>query len=162
MAVSKQFLLSGTSPAAPGTSVLATITNLDQYTECEVHALLVGATGGTLDIYLQASNNWRAGSKDETGDYTAWSPAGGNWYDVAHFPQLAAGAVAIRYLLTLSRGYSNAAAILVANTADGTPALALNTVLVGMWGGALRLVAVAGASTSAGAVQSVYALASDG
>lgn len=133
--------ISGTSPAAPGTAVLGSVvTGLGGYTVLGIHALLLGATAGALDVYLQ-------GSMD----------GGTTWFDVAHFPQLAAGAAAIRYAATLTR-YTQATAPVVVGI-NLTPALAVNTLVQGSWGDRLRAVCVAGASTSAGAALSILGYA---
>ena len=148
MAVSQSFSLGGTSPAAPGTVILTTQPNLDQFTEFIVQARLVGATGGTLDVYLQSSPNWAAAIP--------------TWYDVCHFPQLAAGAAAVAFATSISRGYPPTASIFASNVADGTPSLAANTVLASLFGGAVRAVCVAGAGTTAGAVLVLNCIASEG
>ena len=94
-------------------------------------AELVGATGGTLDVYLQTSDD-----------------GGTTWYDWAHFPQLAAGASAIKYAFSVP----SAGELGITTIGSGTsPALAANTVVGGPWGDRIRALYVAGASTSAGA-----------
>src|ERR1019366_10545781 len=60
---------------------------LDDYDSLDLTASLVGATGGALDVFVQ-------GSPDE----------GINWFDVAHFVTLAAGAAAIVYRNSGSSG----------------------------------------------------------
>lgn len=122
------------SSGAAGIAMLAT--GLDGYLSLTVVAKLVGATGGTLDIYLQTSPD-----------------AGATWVDYAHFPQLAGGAAAIKYEFVVSQGIQTAAPIVVGiNT---TPALAANTVVGGAWGDRIRLLMVAGAGTSAGAAVNI-------
>lgn len=100
-----------------------------------VLAQLVGATGGTLDVYIQTSPD-----------------LGTTWVDWAHFPQLAAGAAAIKYAFTVSKGSQLLTPTVVG--VNNSPALAVNTV-VGGWGDRFRLWMVAGASTSAGAAVNV-------
>jgi len=137
------WLFNETSPAAAGTAASSQpVQNaasflpsgvagpLDDYLEVRAVARLVGATGGTLDVYLQFSPD-----------------AGQSWDDLAHFAQLAAAAPAATYTLTTSMRPSTITTI-------GTglsPALAANTVAGGPWGDRIRLVMVAGAGTSAGA-----------
>ena len=58
---------------------------LDDYDSLDITASLVGATGGTLDVFVQ-------GSPDE----------GANWFDCVHLTSLAAGAAAIIYRTTIS------------------------------------------------------------
>lgn len=144
--------LGGTSPASATTTVGTTSIPLDAYSKCVINARLVGATGGTLDVYIQSSVS---------------QGASGGWYDVVHFPQLAAAAAAVGYVVTLTRGHSLATAAAaplvtptVVNAVDGTPVLAVNTVVPGGLGNALRVVFVAGVSTSAGGAETVQAICS--
>lgn len=132
----KELLLTDTSPAAASTvaSPTAIIAGLDQFDWFTIDAKLLGATGGTLDVYLQRFvaklNEWR---------------------DWVHFPQLAAGAAAARYVIDSSAGMTAPVAV-----GQGTsPAIAVNTMANLHPGTQARLLFVAGASTSAGAVQSV-------
>jgi hypothetical protein len=142
-------LVNGASPAGAGTVVGTAVLGLDPYTKALVYAVLQGATGGTLDVYIQSSLN---------------GGAVGGWVDVAHFPQLAAAAGKIGYFLSLTRGDAsgNAAAVapIVVNIVDGTPVLAANFFIPSGFGNALRVVFVAGAGTSAGATQTIIALPS--
>lgn len=140
------YIFNETSPAAPGTSassqpvessaswaasgVAAGI--LDDADALDISADLVGATGGTLDIYVQYSPD-----------------TGRNWYDLAHFPQLAAGAAAVKYRFGVGLIATASAPVVVGKNLS--PALAASTVVQGPWGDRLRLVFVAGASTTAGA-----------
>src|SRR5262249_6183355 len=69
------FSLTFTSPGAPGTVAQPPTLGLGAYKSLSIFSMLQGATGGTLDVYLQ------------------YSPDGGTtWVDYAHFPQVAAGA----------------------------------------------------------------------
>jgi hypothetical protein len=132
--------LSGTSPGAASTTVTtaapcAAALNADRLV---IDANLVGATGGTLDVYIQRKI------------------APDTWRDWIHFPQLAAAAAAIRYTATIT-GDEVTGLVVVGQGTDAAPGvtLAANTIVNCMPGGALRLVFVAGAGTSAGAAQSV-------
>lgn len=129
-------ILSDTSPAAAssaaGTSRAHGLADLDSLT---VVASLVGATGGTLDVYLQTSHD-----------------GGTTWYDWAHFVQLTAGNAAIKQ--AFHQGRDNNAGVTTIGTA-ATPALAASTVVGGGWGDMMRLAFTAGVSTSAGAAISV-------
>jgi hypothetical protein len=103
----------------------------------DVYAELVGATGGTLDVFLQVS-------PDE----------GANFYDAIHFPQLAAGGAAVIYRATLAYAQQNTTATQGAPIVIGknlTPLLAVNTVVPGEGFNRARLVFKSGAGTSAGA-----------
>lgn len=109
---------------------------LDGYVSLTVVAKLVGATGGTLDVYVQTSPD-----------------QGVTWVDYAHFPQLASGAAAIKYAFAAGQGTPSAAPVVVGiNTA---PALAANTVVGGGWGDRIRLLMVAGSGTTVGAAVNV-------
>ena len=128
------FSITGTTPAAPGTAVVGSaITWLDRYDVVRIAADLVGATGGPLDVYLQTSPN-----------------GGANWYDFAHFPQLAAAAAATKYFVAPTG--SNAITVV---GKDLAPALAANTCVGGHPGERMRVVAVAGALTTAGAAVTI-------
>jgi hypothetical protein len=101
---------------------------LDDYLELRILAFLKGATGGVLDVYLQAFD-------------------GVDWYDYVHFTQLSAGGGSVIYALSTA----NAPSGIVTVGVNGSPALAANTILGGAWGDRMRLAMVAGSSTSAGA-----------
>jgi hypothetical protein len=135
-----------TSPAAAGTAassnlVLGGIDNgipngvlglIGDYDGAEIVAELTGATGGTLDVYVQSS-------PDE----------GANWYDIIHFPQIAGGAATAYYQSPLSTSTNTSAPKQVGKNL--TPALVANTTINGALTDRLRLVMVAGSGTSAGA-----------
>ena len=135
---STPFVISGTTPASASTVIGAVVNGLDRFDSFLIDADLVGATGGVLDVYLQrkvADNVWR---------------------DWLHFPQLGAGAAAVRYSVTTSPGIANTIlAVGTGTDSAATPALAANTFVGGHPGYAVRAVYVAGASTSAGAVVSI-------
>lgn len=130
----KRVNLSFTSRSSAGTTAGAAVTDLGGYHSMSIYAVLQGATGGTLDIYLQGS------------------PDGGTtWVDYAHFAQLAAGAAAIYRLWTVSRSAQQTS---IATVGTGTsPALTANSIVGGEWTDMLRVVQVAGSGTSAGAAQ---------
>lgn len=124
-------MFSETSPAAPGT-VAGAVQTLGGLESLSVTAELVGATGGVLDVYLQDSND------------------GINFTDYAHFAQLGAAASAVVKRFTVSRGAQQATITTVGRNLS--PALAANTVVGGNFGKFVRMLYVAGASTTAGAV----------
>lgn len=141
------FTFSETTPSAPGTvassrSVGSSLgpagvaADLSQYSGLIVEANLVGATGGTLDVYVQFST-------DE----------GTTWYDYAHFTQLAGGATAVSYVFSAATGAQNLTLATVGKNLN--PALASGTVVGGSWGDRMRLVFVAGGGTTAGAAITV-------
>lgn len=127
-AASSATVLGGTDAGLPG-GVCGLI---GDYEGAEVIAELVGATGGTLDVYVQLSPD-----------------AGQNWFDVIHYPQLASGAAAIVYQSPLSTATNTATPIVVGKNLS--PALAVNVVVNGAFTDRLRLVMKAGSGTSAGA-----------
>lgn len=129
------FTITGTSPAAPGTAVVGVpVAGLNKFESLKIYAALVGATGGTLDVYLQ------------------WTPDNGTtWIDFAHFPQLASGATAVKYNCD-SRFGATTPTVVGAGT---SPALAANTCVGGHFGTGLRCLAVAGSGTTAGAAVTI-------
>lgn len=138
----KLWTISGTSPAAAGTAQLGTAaTGVSEYREVTVFANLIGATGGTLDVYIQ-----RRVDKDV-------------WRDWCHFAQLASGASAVVTTVAPSL-VATGAAVVVGTGTDATPApaLAAATFLGGHPGDHIRVVCVAGASTSAGAAIAIRIL----
>lgn len=142
--MTETFDLSGTSPAAASTAELASASGLAKFSAIRVDAVLVGATGGALDVYIQRKI------------------APNVWVDWLHFAQLAAGASAIAYSLTVATGNlgtvvngtpsgTMAAITTRGNDATPSPGLAAGTVDLNHPGNMVRAVCVAGASTSAGA-----------
>jgi hypothetical protein len=133
-----------TSAAAAGTSVLQVIDGLARFDAFTIDALVQGATGGTLDLYLQRL-------VDSSGP--------GVWFDWARIAQLAAGAAAKAYSLGFDTG---AAAPAITNVGQfttagaGTAVLAAGSIAPVHPGDQLRVVGVAGAGTSAGAALSFY------
>lgn len=132
----RQIDLSSTSPASATTTAGTPVTGLGGYRSMSIYAKLTGATGGTLDVYLQ------------------YSPDGGTtWVDYAHFPQVAGGASAIYRVWNVSK---SAQQTTLATVGTGTsPALTANSILGGDWGDRLRTLMVAGSGTSAGAAQTI-------
>lgn len=139
------FKITGTSPAEAGTAIVGDVMRgLERFSRIRIDAALVGATGGALDVYLQA----KVATTDEVTD--------GVWVDWAHFTQLAAGASAVKY--SLQSGFAQTVTAVGHGTdaSAGTPALAAGAFTGGLPGLALRCVCVAGASTSAGAAVAIY------
>lgn len=132
--------ITATSPAAAGTVVHTEVFKGSMLARAEglvIDAKLTQATGGTLDVYLQR--------KLTTNE----------WVDWVHFPQLAAGTAVKRYTCTIT---GNGASIVeVGGGSDASPgvALAANTAVDVTPGDDVRIVFVAGASTSAGAAQTI-------
>jgi hypothetical protein len=140
------FVFSETSPAAAGTvasSQPVTGCNanylaagiagpLDDFESLNIDAELKGATGGTLNVYLQQSPD-----------------NGTNWYDVISWAQLAGGAAQIYYSSPMSLSTTTTTPVVVGKNL--APALAPGAVVNGSWSDRFRLVMVAGTGTSAGA-----------
>lgn len=143
--------LTATSPATATTEVSNHVGGLDRYDSLLIYSELTQATGGVLDVYIQ------------TLLHATGQSASGTWVDYAHFPQLTAGSTVFKRVWTVSRHAQQTSLTTVGATAYGVtpvPALAANTILGGDWGGWWRLVFVAGASTSAGALQTVKIMGS--
>ncbi len=133
--------ISETSPAAASTVVGASIAGLKDFEFFRLDAELVGATGGTLDVYLQRKIT------------------DNKWADWVHFTQLGAGGAAVKWTLlagnpTLSTAITGSYGI--GTDAAPTVALAANTFTGGHPGEAIRAVYVAGGSTSAGAAVLIH------
>lgn len=142
--------LSVTSPATASTVASASpntfkLGYLSKGNILVVDAILTGATGGALDVYLQR----RTGADD--------------WTDWVHFPQVTAAQAATRYTFGCDgSGTTTIQAVGGGTTAAPGVFLAANTytnVMPGNrtedGGAEVRFVFVAGASTSAGAPQKV-------
>lgn len=136
------FKFSETSPSSAGvafssqpvqsSSIVGVAWPLDDYDALLVTADLVGATGGSLQVFLQASPD-----------------DGINWYDVVAFPLLGAGAPTVHYSAPLSLATNTLTPIGVGQ--NGSPALAAGSVVNGAFTGRLRLAMQAGAGTTQGA-----------
>jgi hypothetical protein len=139
------FVFNETSPAAPGTAASSQGVQsagsflpagvagpMQDYEAVDVLAQLRGATGGTLDVYIQSSPD-----------------DGQTWFDLVHFPQLAAGAGQVIYKSPISNTTTTSAPVVVGMNLS--PALAVNTVVNGAFSDRMRLVMVAGSGTSVGA-----------
>lgn len=133
-------MLTATSPAAPGTGLGTSnviISKLDEYESLLIVPSLIGATGGTLDVFIQHSY-------DE----------GNNWVDYIHFAQLAAGAAASKQFVSVSK-FGGQVVTFPTVGYNLTPTLAAATAVGGPFGSQMRLIFIAGAGTSAGAAISV-------
>jgi len=140
------FVFTEISPSAPGTAASSgPVQNagsflpggiagpMQDYDAVDVIAELKGATGGTLDVYVQISPD-----------------DGGSWYDIVHFPQLANGAAQVYYQAPISNATTTTTAIVVGKNL--VPALTGTVSVVnGAFSDRMRLVMVAGSGTSAGA-----------
>lgn len=144
-AYGQKYSLTSTSPASATTSIGATVEGLADYHSLLVMASIQGATGGTLDIVLQVSP-----------DAETVSSGTRRWVDKIRYPQLAASAAATTRIVGLSRGEGSGATPLVgAFHTTTTTAIGVNSVNLGDFGRAMRVIYIAGASTSAGAEQTI-------
>lgn len=131
--------VTATSPAAASTTVAADqfkgsmLSNADMLV---VDALLVGGTGGTLDVYLQRKLDTNV------------------WRDWIHFPQVAAGTTK-RFTVAVTGEGSTIVDCGGGSDASPGVALAANTAVNVLPGSDVRVVFVAGVGTNAGASNSV-------
>lgn len=131
--------LTGTAASAASTTTpVAAVAGLDlrRAELLIIDALLVGCTGGTLDVYVQRKI------------------ATNSWLDWIHFPQIAAGTTK-RYSLAI-----NGEGSVIVETGGGTDAapgvaLAANTAVNVIPSGDVRLVLVTGGGVSVGNAQTV-------
>jgi hypothetical protein len=141
----------GITPAAPGSAILGTLAPnasymggasnqfdalLSRYESMMIVCQRRGATGGTLDIYIQVS-------LDE----------GATWIDIGHYSQLAAGAGQVTDVITFTRFQGT-----IAPVVTGDAVMPANTFVQGEFTNRLQFKAVAGAGTSAGAAYSIKVL----
>lgn len=129
VAITSQSSASTTQDSSP-------LIGLDRYSHVDVYALLVGATNGTLDVYIQTSYD------------------GTTYFDVAHFAQLASGAAAIIYQATFPSVRVAAAPIVVGS--NTTSALAAGAATGARLGRKTRIRTVSGVGTTAGAALSFH------
>jgi hypothetical protein len=130
----KTFEITATSPAEETTAAASTtITGLDEYESFTIDAAITGATGGTLDVYVQRK-------------------VGAKWLDWIAFPQSAAAAALAHYSVDSAAAQSSPTAV----GADAVPALAADTMTVQHPGREVRVLFSAGADTTAGASQTVW------
>lgn len=142
------FIFVEMSPSAPGTAASSQPVQsaasylpggvagpMQDFDAVDVIAEIKGATGGTLQIYVQSSPD-----------------DGASWYDMVAFPSVGAGATIAYYKAPISNTTTTASPVLVGKNL--TPAL-INSSTAGVVNGAftdrMRLVMVAGSGTSAGA-----------
>lgn len=135
-------VFSDTTPSTETTEVGSSATGLDEFQEIHIEADLVGATGGTLDVYIQRKL------------------ADDLWRDWIHFPTISAGGGAVKY--SVPPGYTKDIYTVGGGT-DASPgiALAADTFVGGHPGNTIRAVYDAGPSTSAGTGVTIRVLGLD-
>lgn len=133
-----------TAPNTAPANVGGVLVGISQEAVCVIVADLVGAVGGVTDWFIQSSVD-------------AAQDGSGTWYDVIHFAQLAAGAASQKFVATICRGFNKitAAPNVTGDSSTGASALAVATIIPDALGLALRVVAIGGAGTSAGAAQRI-------
>jgi hypothetical protein len=136
--------LTDTSPASASTAASTTLlfkgSLFSRAEKLVIDAILIGGTGGTLDVYLQRKTGTNA------------------WLDWVHFPQVAAVTTKRFTAVICAEGAMAANTVFdVGGGTDAAPgvALAVNTSVNCPPGGDVRAVFVAGSSTSAGATQTI-------
>ena len=143
MRYTKLYTLSYTSPAATGTVAKDPVGGLGKFDFITIDATIQGATGDTLDIYLQR----------ELGQ-----PGSDIWADWYHYTQLAAAAAASSVTINsyMATAASYPVTIGIGTASAPGVALAVGSLVTPTPGERMRVVFVAGASTSAGAAQLFY------
>jgi hypothetical protein len=128
--------MTNATPASPTSRVGSdVISGLKEYDWFETTGYLAGASGGTLDVYVQREI------------------VGGVWEDWVHFPQLADGAAARVYWIP-PYGCNNAATVTIGTgtSTSASVAMAAGVALGGHPGDKVRTVFVTGAGTTAASV----------
>lgn len=124
-----------TSPAAAGAATTTTIPGMGNAYCYAFLAELRGATGGVLDVVMEHSSD------------------GTDWYEFGHWAQLtAAVAVTDQYI---SKVIASSTASVVGKNLTTTMTLAAGSIVSPPYFDLWRVRYVAGASTSAGAVQAI-------
>lgn len=125
-----QSKITGTAPSTASTAVVGSpIVGLDRWESMLVTASIAGNTGGTLNVYVQRYDVELAA-----------------WVDWIAFPQRASGAAVAVYVVSATVPVAD-----IYTVGTGTsPALTADSYTGGYPGDQVRVIAVSGASTSAG------------
>lgn len=139
MASKQVFTLTGSSSASASTTTIVTTlgASLLGYDWFSIDATLTGATGGTLDVYIQRKVTDNV------------------WVDWIHFPQIAGGGSG-KYSAMSGADKTIHAVAIGTDAGHGTPALAANTVVGGHPGSTVRVVTVTGAGVSVAGTFAIY------
>lgn len=138
MAQREVFTITATCSATQSTTTLGgTVAGLLRFDWFTLDANLAGATGGTLDVYLQ---------REIASDL---------WADWCHFPQLTNGQAATQYCAQSGSDKTIHVVEQGTDASAGTPALAANTFLGGHPGNRVRMVMVTGSGVTGAASQTV-------
>lgn len=141
--------LTCTSPSSAITAVGARVT-LGPIHSLQIFATLQGATGGTLDVYLQIKYKFNPTTYQQ-GIGVVNDPS--IWVDYAHFSQLASAASPVHTVWSVSKSGQQLTATTVGQ--DLSPALTAGTIVGGEFGDEMRVVFTAGAGTSVGTSQQI-------
>jgi hypothetical protein len=143
MAIMRTELITGNCPASATSAIIgAPLVGLRAYDWFTIDAIIIGPTGGTIDVTLQRKMGDVQGAAVDL------------WVDWLHFPQVAA---------TTTKVYSAVSGASTTITVNGavaaatfTATLAANTFIGGHPGDQLRAVCTTGTSTSVAALQKIY------
>lgn len=128
-------LFSGASPAVAGYAAGEAVSGFAKCQWITILATLTGATGGTVDVIVEHSPD-----------------SGSNWYEMVHLTQVTAAAAE----KTISWEPGAGGVCVVVGKNQTTDAVLASGASAGeMWFDTMRVRIIAGAGTSAGAVQSV-------
>lgn len=138
MAQNQVWTLTATCSSTASTTTLSSnVAGLLKYDWFTIDANLQGATGGTLDVYLQRQI------------------ASDLWADWCHFPQQSSGGAAVQYCAQSGSDKTIHVVEQGTDASAGTPALAANTFIGGHPGNRVRMVMVTGSGVTAGTSQTV-------
>lgn len=137
-------LISGNCPASATSAQIGTaVLGLRPFDWFTIDAILIGPTGGTIDVTLQRKIG-------DLPDGTAVDL----WVDWLHFPQVSAGTTA-KYS-AISGASTTIQTVGMVAAATFTATLAANTFVGGHPGDQIRAVCTTGAGTSGAAAQKIY------
>jgi hypothetical protein len=140
------FRITGTSPATAATAVVGDVVRgLHDYDWFAIDAVIIGGTGGTIDVTLQ--RKIQALSNGTAVDL---------WVDWLHFPQVAAATTTKFSAQSAASTTITTVGMQAASPGTTAATLAANTFVGGHPGAELRMLATGGAGTSVGATQLVY------
>jgi urocanate hydratase len=137
-------LITGTSPSSATSAAIGSVLRgLQDYDWFTIDAVIIGGTGGTIDVTLQR----KIGALTD-------GTAVDLWVDWLHFSQVAAGTTT--KFSAMTGASTTIATVGMVAAAVFTTTLAAGTFVGGHPGQELRAVCTAGAGTSVGATQKIY------
>lgn len=136
-------LITGNCPAtATSAAIGSAVVGLREFDWFTIDAIIIGATGGTIDVTLQRKMADIGGVAVDL------------WVDWLHFPQVAAATTTKFSVQTGASTTIQTVGMVAAATFTAT--LAANTFVGGHPGDQLRAVCTTGAGTSGAALQKIY------